>query len=58
MKLSEKKKQELYNVTDRVVMNLRVKQNSGLSIEEMDEELFKLQSEIWRKIKEVLNIER
>lgn len=56
MKLSDKNKSRLYKAASDPITDLRIKQNGGLSIKEMDNELFLLEQKIWRNVKQVLNI--
>ena len=55
MKISEKKKQQAYDAINDPTTSLRVKNASGISVDDMDEELFKLEQEIWRRLKTALN---
>ena len=56
MKMSDKKIQRVYNAISENIVNLRIQNSSGLSIEEMDEKLFKLQSKIWKDVVQALNL--
>ena len=60
MKLSDKKKTELYAACAAQIMDLRVelKMNPHLSEEKvMDERLFKLEKDIWADVKKALNFD-
>jgi len=54
--MSDKKIQRVYNAISENIVNLRIQNSSGLSIEEMDEKLFKLQSKIWKDVVQALNL--
>lgn len=59
MKLSSKKKQELYNAIGGQIMDLRVEitMNPNLADEDkLDERLFKLTSDIWVDVKRALKL--
>lgn len=59
MKLSENKKQQLYDAMATRIINLRIKaaKTPGLiSHLEVDEWLFKLEQDIWKGIKIVLEL--
>jgi hypothetical protein len=53
MKISEKKKQQAYDAINDPIISLRVKNASGISVDDI--ELFKLEQEIWRRLKTALN---
>jgi hypothetical protein len=57
VRISETKASEVYAAISDPITDLRIKQNRGMTIEEMDERLFNLQSEIWRKVHKALNLE-
>lgn len=57
MKISEKKKTELYKAIHEPIMQLRIRQNAGFSIEQMDEKLYALNNEIWKEVIKTLNID-
>jgi len=59
MKLSDKRKQELYSAISARIMDLRVelKMNPDLSdLDKLDARLFKLEQEIWPDVKQALNL--
>ena len=57
MKISEEKRQAVYNAIAETIMDLRVEIRMGnVGQEQIDGELFKLESTIWRKVKVALNI--
>jgi len=60
MRLSEKRKQELYNVISAEIMNLRVEvsMNPELAdIEKLDQRLFDMNQQIWIGVKTALNLQ-
>ncbi len=59
MKMSDKKKAELYTAISEPVMDLRIsiQRHGSPQSEVIDGNLFKLQNEIWGKVHKVLNIE-
>ena len=56
MNISEKRKTALYEAIAEPITQLRIENNAGFSIEEMDEQLFRLQHEIWRGVHKTLGI--
>jgi hypothetical protein len=64
MRISEKKKTELYKSFSDPIMNLRIKLSSEdvttgrLNGEAVDEKLFKLENEIWMSICKTLGIDK
>lgn len=60
MKLSEKKKQELYDAIAERVMNLRIELNISTKLDDkeaLDSRMFDLVNrEIWPDVKQALNI--
>lgn len=59
MRLSEKKRNALYAAISDPVMDLRlaVQKYGAPSGEHLDARLFKMQSDIWRQIHEVLGLD-
>ena len=55
MKMSEKKRQELYDAMSDRIMQLRIDIKQG-NIVDIDGALFKLEIDIWQRVKKVLNI--
>lgn len=56
MHVSKKKKKKIYNAIFDPVTELRIANSSGMSIEKMDEALFKLERSIRNNITTALNI--
>lgn len=57
MRISKERSLSLYcSAILDPIMALRIENNGGLSIEEMDEKLFKLEKEIWRRVCRELNL--
>lgn len=60
MKMSEKKRQEVYSAISDSIMDLRIelnKEGSAIKPLSIDSDLFKLEIKIWKKVKRALNIE-
>ncbi len=58
MRISEKKRSLLYGAIHRATMNTRCIIANNEDIREVDDLLFKLNGEIWSKVKNVLNIKQ
>ena len=60
MKISQKKRSELYKAIADPIMDLRLKNQHGSANDrrKMDDHLFNLEREIYDKIKNVLNLSR
>lgn len=58
MIISEKRHKKLYNAFSDPIMGLRIENNGGMSIEEMDEKLFKLEIEIHKRIVAALDLHK
>lgn len=58
MKLSQKKQFELYKAMTSPITHLRsdIVQNGSPGSEILDQRLFNLEQQIWRNVKETLNI--
>ncbi len=58
MKLSEKRSSELYSAIREPIMDLRisVKSSGETSSEYLDEKLFTLEQQIWRKVKKSMDL--
>lgn len=56
MKISEKKRDELYRTFADKVMDLRIELNLH-SVKDLDDRLFQLELSIWDDVKKVLNLE-
>lgn len=56
MNMSDKKQTELYGAISDPIVNLRLK--SDLVGPEMDHQLFKLEQEIWNRVKSALRIKQ
>ena len=58
MKLSEKRSSELYSAIREPIMDLgiSVKSSSETSSEYLDEKLFTIEQQIWRKVKKSMDL--
>ncbi len=59
MRISEKRKQALYDAIHDAIMDLRVRQRQDSSmndLEERDRALYEAVNDIWEEQKEILNI--
>jgi len=60
MNMSEKKRQEVYNAISETIMELRIELNgddSPIKPMTIDNDLFRLESIIWKRVKRALNID-
>ena len=60
MKMSEKKRQAVYDAISSSIMDLRIelnKSDSAIGVLSIDAELFKLELRIWKKVKDELNVD-
>ena len=56
MRISDKKAAATYEAISKPITDLRVENNGGLSIEEMDKRLFDLEQKIWINVVDSLNL--
>lgn len=56
MIVSEKRATAIYNAISNPIQDLRIENSAGFSIEEMDEKLFKLEQEIFKKLSIALDL--
>ena len=57
MRMSEKKRQEVFDVISDGIMDLRIDvQCESLNVQALDGRLYKLQQDLWRDIRKTLNI--
>ena len=58
MKMSEKKRSEVYNAINTPIQNLRMKYIRNRMVgQDVDGDLFALNNEIWRAVHKALNLE-
>lgn len=59
MKLSDKKKSELYAAIAEPIMDerLMLQKYGSPGSEQLDERLFKMQNDIWRRVHKALNLD-
>jgi len=59
MKLSEARQNELYDAIARPVMDLRLQYAKGapLTAEELDAQLYRLETQIWHRVHKALNLD-
>jgi len=59
MRMSEKKRMELYNAISERIMGFRIgiKTNPPTNDNSLDDRLFRLELDIWKGLKKSLNIE-
>jgi hypothetical protein len=57
MRLSQKRKTILYDAIKVPIIDLRIAQWEGITVEEMDLRLFELEVEIWSRISLALKID-
>jgi len=58
MIIGEKRHKELYSAISDPIMDLRIKNNGGMTIEEMDEKLFALETAIYKRITTALDLQK
>ena len=58
MVISKKRHAALYKAISDPIMDLRVANNGGISIEEIDQNLLNLEREIYNRIKVVLDLHK
>jgi len=58
MIISEKRHAKLYKAISDPIMDLRIKNNAGFTIEKMDKKLFDLEIEIHKQIVKALDLHR
>ena len=58
MRISEKKKSDLYSAIREPIISLRIssKYSGGISEALLDEKLFKLEQQIWKEVKAALGV--
>ena len=58
MRLNEKRKSELYNAISEPIMDVRItiQKYGSPSSEDIDSRLFRMQSEIWKRVHNALNL--
>ena len=56
MVISEKRHRELYDSISNPIMDLRIKQSGGMTIEEMDKCLFALETAIYKRVAKALDL--
>ena len=58
MRISENKAKSAYSAIADPITDLRIENAGGMTIEKMDEKLFNLQNEIWRRLCKELNLQK